>query len=79
MNRWIKRGLCASLLTFGLVGCDNPEPGGVRVDAPGVDVNAGPGGAKIQAPGVDIEAGRGGVKVDAPNADVDIKTPGTNP
>jgi hypothetical protein len=84
MNRMIKRGLCAALLAVGFVGCDNPEPGGVKVEAPGVDVNTGPGGARVDTPRVDVEADRGGVKVDTPGTDVkvdsgggvDIKAPG---
>lgn len=47
--------------------------GGVKVEAPGVSVDAGNGGAKVSAPGVNVDAGGGGAKVDAPGVKVDTK------
>lgn len=62
------------LLCLTNIGCqDAPRNDGVRIQAPGVDIDAGPGGARIRAPGVDIDAGAGGARVNAPGTDVEIK------
>lgn len=70
MKRWIHRSLLTAFAAAGLAGCDYQEPGGVKVEAPGVDIKTGPGGARVDAPGVKIDADRSGVTVDTPDADI---------
>jgi len=58
---------------LGLIGCaDNSQPGGVKVNAPGVNVQVGPDGTSVSAPGVDVKANANGVDVKAPGADVKV-------
>lgn len=45
--------------------------GGLNIEVPGVDIEAGKDGLKVKAPGVDVEAGKEeGLKVKAPGVDV---------
>ncbi len=59
-------------------GCrqQGPQPkasnGGVKVDAPGVQVDT-HGGTTVNAPGVHVDAGNGGANVSAPGVDVKTK------
>ena len=58
---------------FTFTGCqDKPANEGVKIQAPGVDINAGQRGTRIEAPGVKIDAGPGGANIQAPG--VDVKT-----
>lgn len=51
----------------------DPKTGDTRVNAQGVDVEAGPKtGARVRTPRVDVKASRQGVNVQAPGAQVDV-------
>lgn len=77
MNKRVFSGLaCAGLGLAALVGCEpanDTGKDGVKIEAPGVGIEAGKDGVKIDAPGVKVESDSGGTKVETPGADLEAK------
>ena len=50
-----------------------PPENGLKIEAPGVDVEVGKEGVDVEAPGTHVDVDKEGVDVDAPDTKVDVQ------
>jgi hypothetical protein len=79
----IRRLLAMAVCGVVLAGCngqqdmreveEKPAEEGLKIEAPGVDVEVGKEGVDVEAPGTHVDVDKEGVDVDAPDAKVDVQ------
>lgn len=79
MTRWLMAMAIGGLLAVGCNGQtdkrqveDSPENTGLKIEAPGVDLEVGDNGVHVDAPGTQVDVDKDHVEIDAPDTDVKV-------